>query len=56
MDVVPLFLNQGSEQQIDDEDLIIVSPSMVEEKQSQTEAFVCIQHIPTGIKVHSAGA
>lgn len=56
MDVIPLFLNQASDHQVGDGDLIIASSSIVEEKQGQTVPSVCIQHIPTGITVHSAGA
>lgn len=56
MDVIPLFLNQAADHQIGDGDLIVASSSIVEEKQGPTEPSVCIQHIPTGITVHSAGA
>lgn len=56
MDVVPLFLGRAYDLQIDDEDLIIVLPSKLEEEQSQTGPSVYIHHKPTGISVHSSGA
>ncbi|XP_060668721.1 peptide chain release factor PrfB3, chloroplastic isoform X2 [Ziziphus jujuba] len=55
VDVIPLFLNHVSDQQIDDADLIIASPSVLEEEHSQAKPSVRIQHIPTGISVHSSG-
>lgn len=55
VDVIPLFLNHVSDQQIDDADLIIASPLVLEEEHSQAKPSVRIQHIPTGISVHSSG-
>ncbi|XP_062117919.1 peptide chain release factor PrfB3, chloroplastic [Humulus lupulus] len=55
VDVVPLFLENTYNLQIDDRDLNITSSSMLEEEQSGTRPSVCIQHIPTGISIQSAG-
>jgi hypothetical protein len=56
VDVVPLFLGRAYDLEIDDEDLIIVLPSKLEEEQSQTGPSVYIHHKPTGISVQSSGA
>lgn len=56
MDIVPLFLGTASDVQITDEDLIISSPSLLGEGKNLAEPSVCIQHVPTGIIVQSAGA
>ncbi|EXB93962.1 Peptide chain release factor 2 [Morus notabilis] len=55
VDVVPVFVENALDLHINDEDLIIKSPSMPEEEQSDTGPSVCIEHIPTGISVQSAG-
>ncbi|PON64549.1 Peptide chain release factor 2, bacterial [Trema orientale] len=55
VDVIPLFLEHASDLQIDDGDLKIASPTLLEEEQSGTRPSVCIQHIPTGISFQSAG-
>lgn len=55
VDVIPLFLENASNLQIDDGDLNISSPSMLEEEHNGTKPSVCIQHIPTGISFQSAG-
>lgn len=55
VDVVPLFLGRAYDLEIDDEDLIIVLPSKLEEEQSQTGPSVYIHHKPTGISVQSSG-
>ncbi|XP_062098141.1 peptide chain release factor PrfB3, chloroplastic-like [Humulus lupulus] len=54
VDIVPLFLENTYNLQIDDRDLNITSSSMLEEEHSGTRPSVCIQHIPTGISVQSA--
>ncbi|XP_042941417.1 peptide chain release factor PrfB3, chloroplastic isoform X2 [Carya illinoinensis] len=51
VDVVPLFLKTTYDLQIDDVDLVVSSSSI---EQSGTEQAICIQHIPTGIKVQSS--
>ncbi|XP_052176886.1 peptide chain release factor PrfB3, chloroplastic isoform X2 [Diospyros lotus] len=48
VDVIPLFLETIPDLQIDDEDLLISS-------RGQTGSTVCIQHIPTGLRVESSG-
>lgn len=55
VDVVPVFVENALDLHINDEDLIIKLPSMPEEEQSDTGPSVCIEHIPTGISVQSAG-
>ena len=55
VDVLPLFLEKASDLHIEDTDLIVESPSMLEEEQ-ETRPAVCIQHIPTGLRVQSSGA
>ncbi|XP_061992246.1 peptide chain release factor PrfB3, chloroplastic [Rosa rugosa] len=55
VDVVPLFLGRAYDIQIDEEDLVIVLPSKLEEKQSQNGPLVYIHHKPTGISVQSSG-
>ncbi|KAF4373633.1 hypothetical protein F8388_025327 [Cannabis sativa] len=55
VDVVPLFLENSYNLQIDETDLNITSSSMLEEEHSRTRPSVCIHHIPTGISVQSAG-
>ncbi|XP_054784679.1 peptide chain release factor PrfB3, chloroplastic isoform X2 [Prosopis cineraria] len=55
VDVVPLFLENSSDLEIDHEDLIISSPSSIGEQKGRTEARVCIQHQPTGISAESSG-
>ena len=48
VDVIPLFLETIPDLQIDDKDLLISS-------RGQTGSTVCIQHIPTGLRVESSG-
>lgn len=55
VDIVPLFLENTCDLQIDDGDLNIASPSMLEEEQTGTRPSVCIQHIPTGVSIQSSG-
>ncbi|KAI9082035.1 hypothetical protein K1719_035960 [Acacia pycnantha] len=55
VDVVPMFLENSSDLEIDHEDLIISSPSSVGEQKSHAESRVCIQHQPTGISAESSG-
>ncbi|XP_031258766.1 peptide chain release factor PrfB3, chloroplastic [Pistacia vera] len=56
VDVVPLFLGTAFDLQINDEDLILSSPSFLPgEGKNVRELAVCIQHIPTGITVQSSG-
>lgn len=52
VDIVPLFLKTTYDLQVDDVDLVVASSSI---EQSGTETAICIQHIPTGIKVQSSG-
>lgn len=55
IDVVPMFLENARDQEIDSEDLIISSPLIRGEQKRQTELTVCIKHVPTGISVQSSG-
>ncbi|MCI24931.1 peptide chain release factor 2-like, partial [Trifolium medium] len=56
VDVVPLFLENARELEIDSEDLIISSPLIRGEQQKrQIQRTVCIQHLPTGVTVQSSG-
>ncbi|GAV72591.1 RF-1 domain-containing protein/PCRF domain-containing protein, partial [Cephalotus follicularis] len=55
VDVVPLFLGAGSDLQINDEEMIVSSSSLLREEQRLTEPTVRIRHIPTGICVQSSG-
>ncbi|XP_059668365.1 peptide chain release factor PrfB3, chloroplastic isoform X2 [Cornus florida] len=55
VDVIPLFLETAPDLLIPDEDLMISSTSSYGEEQSQTKSAVCIQHIPTGLRVQSSG-
>ncbi|KAL6185523.1 hypothetical protein ACLB2K_041656 [Fragaria x ananassa] len=55
VDVVPLFLGQAYDMQIDEEDLTIVLPSKLEEEQRQNGPLVYIHHKPTCISVQSSG-
>ncbi|XP_015949692.1 peptide chain release factor PrfB3, chloroplastic isoform X1 [Arachis duranensis] len=55
VDVIPMFLENPCDLEIDSEDLIISSPSIPVEQKKQTGLTVCIQHIPTGISVQSSG-
>ena len=50
-----MFLENSSDLEIDDEDLIISSPSSVGEQKSHNGSRVCIQHQPTGIIAESSG-
>ncbi|XP_057424452.1 peptide chain release factor PrfB3, chloroplastic [Lotus japonicus] len=55
VDVIPMFLENAFDLEIDSEDLII-SPPLVHGKQKrQSNLTVCIQHLPTGISVQSSG-
>ncbi|KAL1330484.1 hypothetical protein AAHE18_12G112400 [Arachis hypogaea] len=54
VDVIPMFLENPCDLEIDSEDLIISSPSIPAEQKKQTGLTVCIQHIPTGISVQSS--
>lgn len=56
VDVVPVFIENALDLHINDEDLIIKSPSMLEEEQSDNGPSICIEHVPTGIIVRSSGA
>lgn len=56
VDVIPVFVEKALDLQIDDEDLIIESSSIVEEELGEIRSSVCIQHIPTGITAQSTGA
>ncbi|KAL3034186.1 hypothetical protein AAZX31_02G179300 [Glycine max] len=55
VDVIPMFLENACDLEIDSEDLIISSPLIHGENKRQTDHTVCIQHIPTGISVQSSG-
>ncbi|CAJ2673313.1 unnamed protein product [Trifolium pratense] len=56
VDVVPLFLENAREIEIDSEDLIISYPLIRGEQQKRKiQHTVCIQHLPTGITVESSG-
>ncbi|XP_004514590.1 peptide chain release factor PrfB3, chloroplastic [Cicer arietinum] len=55
VDVVPLFLENARDLEIDSEDLIVSSPLIHGEHKRRTEPTVCIQHLPTGISVQSSG-
>ncbi|KAL5067151.1 hypothetical protein RYX36_018038 [Vicia faba] len=55
VDVVPLFLEEARDFEIDSADLIISSPSTHGKQKKQIECTVCIQHVPTGICVQSSG-
>ncbi|KAL2326073.1 hypothetical protein Fmac_025131 [Flemingia macrophylla] len=55
VDVIPMFLENACDLEIDSEDLIISSPSIHGENKRQTDLIVCIQHVPTGISVQSSG-
>lgn len=55
VDVVPVFIENALDLHINDEDLIIKSPSMLEEEQSDNGPSVCIEHVPTSIIVQSSG-
>ncbi|KAM1748177.1 hypothetical protein ACFX12_009194 [Malus domestica] len=54
VDVFPLFLGKAHDLEIDDDDLVIALPSVLEE-QSQTGPTVSIQHKLTGISAQSSG-
>lgn len=47
VDVIPLFLETVPDLKIDDEDLLISSPTSCD--------AVSIQHIPTGLRAESSG-
>ncbi|KAI5396559.1 peptide chain release factor PrfB3, chloroplastic isoform X2 [Lathyrus oleraceus] len=55
VDVIPLFLENARDFEIDSADLIISSPSTHGKQKKQIECTVCIQHVPTGICVQSSG-
>lgn len=55
VDVIPLFLETAPDLLIDDEDLLISSPSSCGAVWGKTGFTVCIQHIPTGLRVESSG-
>ncbi|XP_027367598.1 peptide chain release factor PrfB3, chloroplastic isoform X3 [Abrus precatorius] len=55
VDVIPMFLENACDLEIDSDDLIISSPLIQGEQKRQTELTVCIQHRPTGISVQSSG-
>ena len=55
VDVVPLFLETSPDLQVDDEDLLILSPTSCGAEGGHTGIAVCIQHIPTGLIVESSG-
>ncbi|KAI5318120.1 hypothetical protein L3X38_037828 [Prunus dulcis] len=55
VDVFPLFLGKAHDLQIDEEDLVVTLPSMLEEEQGQTGPSVSIQHIPTSVTAQSSG-
>ncbi|XP_061349663.1 peptide chain release factor PrfB3, chloroplastic isoform X2 [Gastrolobium bilobum] len=55
VDVVPMFLENACDLEIDSEDLIISSSLIHGEQKRQTELAVCIQHLPTCISVQSSG-
>ncbi|TKY53406.1 Peptide chain release factor PrfB3 [Spatholobus suberectus] len=55
VDVIPMFLENACDLEIDSEDLIISSPLIHGENKRQTDLTVCIQHLPTGISVQSSG-
>ncbi|XP_058723995.1 peptide chain release factor PrfB3, chloroplastic-like isoform X1 [Vicia villosa] len=55
VDVVPLFLENARDFEIDSADLIISSPSTHGKQKKQIECTVCVQHVPTGICVQSSG-
>ncbi|CAK8569411.1 unnamed protein product [Lathyrus sativus] len=55
VDVIPLFLENACDFEIDSVDLIISSPSTHGKRKKQIECTVCIQHVPTGICVQSSG-
>ncbi|KAA8518077.1 hypothetical protein F0562_015551 [Nyssa sinensis] len=54
VDVIPLFLETTPDLLISDKDLMISSPSCQKEY-GRIESAVCIQHIPTGLRVQSSG-
>lgn len=54
VDVFPLFLGKAHDLEIDDDDLVIALPSVLEE-QRQTGPTVSIQHKLTGISAQSSG-
>ncbi|RDY09392.1 Peptide chain release factor PrfB3, chloroplastic, partial [Mucuna pruriens] len=55
VDVIPMFLENACDLEIDSEDLIISSPLIHGENKRQTNLTVCIRHLPTGISVQSSG-
>ncbi|GAB4842731.1 hypothetical protein Ancab_012706 [Ancistrocladus abbreviatus] len=55
VDVIPLFLDMGSDLLLDNEDVIISTNSLSENGDGQIESSVCVQHIPTGLSVRSSG-
>ncbi|KAJ1385179.1 Peptide chain release factor class I/class II [Sesbania bispinosa] len=55
VDVIPMYLENALDLEIDSEDLIISSPLTHGEQKRLTELTVCIQHLPTGISVQSSG-
>ncbi|KAJ1375478.1 Peptide chain release factor class I/class II [Sesbania bispinosa] len=55
VDVIPMYLENVLDLEIDSEDLIISSPLIHGEQKRLTELTVCIQHLPTGISVQSSG-
>ncbi|XP_058210815.1 peptide chain release factor PrfB3, chloroplastic [Rhododendron vialii] len=55
VDVIPLFLETAPDLEIDNEDLLISSPSSCEAQWGQSGSAVCIQHIPTGLRAESSG-
>lgn len=55
VNVIPLFLNTAPDLNIDDTELDISFIPSSKQKRCVTESAVCIQHIPTGLKVQSSG-
>ncbi|KAK7392962.1 hypothetical protein VNO78_21412 [Psophocarpus tetragonolobus] len=55
VDVIPMFLENSCDLEINSEDLIISSPSTHGEDNRQTDLAVCVQHLPTDISVQSSG-
>ncbi|WCJ33399.1 peptide chain release factor putative [Euphorbia peplus] len=53
VDVIPLFLGPSPDLEINEEDLII--SCTLHEESSSAESTVCIEHIPTGLRVQSSG-
>lgn len=55
VNVIPLFLNTAPDLIIDDTELDVSFIPSSKQKRRVIESAVCIQHIPTGLKVQSSG-